>query len=264
MPSVKVLGAYGGKYDQKHTSSFVVSDAIVIDAGNLVVGLGEKAPKVRHIFLTHSHFDHIIDIPFLIDAVFTEIDDSITVYGLPHTIKTLKTHLLNDEIWPDFSRLHLPANGKPAIVYREIEIGATYEIDGYAITPVAANHVVPACGYVVEHGGAAVMLSGDTYLHEGIAATVNANAKIVSLILEVSFPSRMRAIAEESRHLTPELAAAMLADIRREGVTVYIYHMKPGYETAIEEELSKLLENGMEFRMLDDYETVPYDPPETL
>ena len=139
MGSVKVLGAYGGKFDHKHTSSFVVSESIVIDAGNLVVGLGDAARKVRHIFLTHSHFDHIIDIPFLIDSLFAEIDESITVYGLPHTIRTLRTHLLNDEIWPDFSRLNLPSTGKPAIVYREIAIGTTYEIEGYAITPVAAK-----------------------------------------------------------------------------------------------------------------------------
>ena len=257
MATLNVLGAYGGKYDHKYTTSFVVSERIVIDAGNLVVGLGEAAAKVRHIFLTHSHFDHIIDIPFLIDSVFSAIDESITVYALPHTIASLKAHLLNDEIWPDFSRLQLPSNGQPAIVYREIAIGSTYEIDGYEITPVSAHHVVPTCGYVVAREGRAVMLSGDTFVHEGIVATVNADPRITALLLEVSFPSEMADIAEESRHLTPATAAGILLQLR-DGVDLYVYHMKPGYEGRIRRELATLLGGQRSFRMLDDGSAVSY------
>lgn len=257
MAYVKVLGAYGGKYAHKHTTAFRVSDAIVIDAGNLIGGLGNDSRKVRHIFLTHAHFDHIIDIPFLVDSLFSELEESITIHALPHTIKSLRTHLMNDELWPDFTKLNIPSSGEPAVVYHEIEYDTTYRIGRYTLTPVRANHVVPTCGYVVERNGSAFMISGDTYVYDGIAQAVNGNPRISVLLLEVSFPSHMRKIAEESKHLTPELAAGIIKQLTRDDLRICFYHMKPAYRNDIEKELKTLLKD-VEYRVLDDYEVIEY------
>ena len=257
MAYIKVLGAYGGKYAHKHTTSFRISDEIIIDAGNIIGGLGNETSRVRHIFLTHAHFDHIIDIPFLVDSLFSELEESITIHALPHTIRSIKAHLMNDELWPDFSKIPIPSNGVPAILYEEIAFGETYRIGEYALTPVPANHVVPTCGYIVEHEGSALMLSGDTYTHSGIAETLNANPGISVLLLEVSFPSRMHAIADESKHLTPALAAEIIAQIDRKDLLVCFYHMKPSFLADIEQELAELL-HGVDYRVLDDYEVIEY------
>ena len=257
MAYVRVLGAYGGKYAHKHTTAFRISETLMIDAGNLIGGLGNDSRKVRHIFLTHAHFDHIIDIPFLVDSLFSELEDSITIHALPHTIRSLREHLMNDELWPDFSKLRIPSNGAPAVVYNEIEYDTTYKIGCYALTPVYANHIVPTCGYIVECDGNALFLSGDTYTHEGIAERVNRDPRISVMLLEVSFPSHMAKIAEESKHLTPQLAAEMIHKITRDDVQVCFYHMKPAYRSEIETELKVLLE-GINYRVLDDYEVIEY------
>ena len=257
MAYVRVLGAYGGKYAHKHTTAFRIGEALMIDAGNLIGGLGNDSRKVRHIFLTHAHFDHIIDIPFLVDSLFSELEDSITIHALPHTIKSIRTHLMNDELWPDFSKLHLPSNGAPAVVYHEIDYGTTYNVGCYSLTPVQANHIVPTCGYIVECDGAALMLSGDTYVHDGIAETINSDPRISVLMLEVSFPSHMAKIAKDSKHLTPELAAGIIRQITRSDVQICFYHMKPAYRSEIESELKALLK-GVNYRVLDDYEVIEY------
>ena len=51
-------------------TSIQLNDRIIIDAGN-IMSLGEEAKNIDFIFLTHSHLDHICDIPFLIDNFFT-------------------------------------------------------------------------------------------------------------------------------------------------------------------------------------------------
>ncbi len=257
MAYVKVLGAYGGKYAHKHTTAFRICSNIVIDAGNLISGLGKEAEKIRHIFLTHAHFDHIIDIPFLIDSLFCDLEKSITIHALPHTIECLKSHLMNDGIWPDFSKLQIPSGGGPAVVYNAIEYDTPYRIGAYTFTPVRANHIVPTCGYVVTCNGGAFLLSGDTYVHDGIAEIIEADPSISVLMLEVSFPSRMDTIALDSKHLTPRLAAELLSRIRRRDFTVCFYHMKPAYREEIETELETLME-GITYRVLDDYEVIEY------
>ncbi len=260
MAYVKVLGAYGGRSAHKHTTSFRISDEIVIDAGNIIGGLGDDASKVRHIFLTHAHFDHIIDIPFLVDSLFGEMEESITIHALPHTIASIKEHLMNNELWPDFSTIRMPANGKPAVKYHEITLNETYEVGKYKITPVAANHVVPTCGFIVEKEGSALMLSGDTYLNTGLPEILNKRSDISVLMLEVSFPSRLHDIAYDSKHLTPLLVSQMLEAIERKDLKICFYHMKPSYKSEIEQELSRLIGNTFDYRILDDYDIIEYAP----
>jgi ribonuclease BN (tRNA processing enzyme) len=257
MAYIKVLGAYGGKFAHKHTTAFRVSKKVIIDAGNVIGGLGNDASKVRHIFLTHAHLDHIIDIPFLVDSLFSELQEGITIHALPHTIESLKSHLMNDELWPDFTKINIPSNGKPAIEYHEIEYEKPYVVDGYTITPVKANHIIPTCGYRIEYDGGALMLSGDTYTNDDLIERINDDKKICTLLLEVSFPSRLHAIAKESKHLTPELVAQMLEKLTRDDVKICFYHMKPSFREEIETELETLLGERV-FHVLDDYEVVEY------
>ncbi|MDX1295022.1 MAG: 3',5'-cyclic-nucleotide phosphodiesterase [Sulfurimonadaceae bacterium] len=257
MAYIKVLGAYGGKFAHKHTTAFRVSKKVIIDAGNVIGGLGNDASKVRHIFLTHAHLDHVIDIPFLVDSLFSELQDGITIHALPHTIESLKCHLMNDELWPDFTKINIPTTGNPAITYHEIEYGKTYTVDSYRITPIPANHVIPTCGFVIEYDGGALMLSGDTYTNDAIIERINEERSIGTLLLEVSFPNRLHEIAEESMHLTPKLVAEMLSKLTRSDVKICFYHMKPSFRDEIESELESLL-GDREFHVLDDFEVVEY------
>ena len=63
---VRVLGCSGGIGGTLRTTSFLVDDDILLDAGTGVGDLSlEALAKIDHIFVTHSHLDHVTSIPFL-------------------------------------------------------------------------------------------------------------------------------------------------------------------------------------------------------
>jgi phosphoribosyl 1,2-cyclic phosphodiesterase len=70
MNYVKVLGSSGNKTRYNGTTCFQIYSDILVDAGNVINTLGEKASEINHIFLTHSHSDHINDLPFVIESFF--------------------------------------------------------------------------------------------------------------------------------------------------------------------------------------------------
>jgi phosphoribosyl 1,2-cyclic phosphodiesterase len=63
--SIKILGAYGGKSTNMALTSIQLSKKVVLDAGNILEGLGNGSKNINHLFITHSHLDHINDIGFL-------------------------------------------------------------------------------------------------------------------------------------------------------------------------------------------------------
>ena len=58
---------------------------------------------IDHIFVTHSHLDHVNSIAFFLDSVGALRPKPVTVYATAPTIETLKKHLFNWDIWPDFT-----------------------------------------------------------------------------------------------------------------------------------------------------------------
>ncbi len=63
---IEILGSSGSRSNKSHTTCIRVSKHAVIDAGNILYGLGSEAEDIEHIFLTHSHLDHILDCGFLL------------------------------------------------------------------------------------------------------------------------------------------------------------------------------------------------------
>ena len=67
---IRVLGCHGSTAARCHTTSFLLDDDILIDAGS---GVGElrldELARIDHILLSHSHLDHVLGIPLLADAV---------------------------------------------------------------------------------------------------------------------------------------------------------------------------------------------------
>ena len=104
---VRVLGCSGGVSKGVATTSFLIDDDILIDAGTGVCNLTlAEMRKLRSIFITHSHLDHIASIPLLADTLFNGlIGNPLQVYAQRSTIKALRDHVFNWSIWPDFSAL---------------------------------------------------------------------------------------------------------------------------------------------------------------
>lgn len=235
---LRVLGCSGGEAEGERLTGFLVNGTVAIDAGSLTLALSlEEQAAVRHIFLTHSHLDHICTLPFFTKNVFGKANGPVQIHALPETLDALRRHLFNDEIWPDFSVI--PSPDQPVIRYLEVEPGRSYAVDGVRITPIPVNHLVPTVGYLVEDDRSAFLFTSDTGPTDAVYEAANATPNLRLFITEASFPNDQGWLAKASRHLTPALLGQELGKLRA-AVPVGVYHLTPGDRSAMLPELDAL------------------------
>lgn len=236
---IRVLGCSGGIGAGLRTTSFLIDGSILIDAGSGVgdLTLAEMA-QLRHIFLTHSHLDHVHAIPLLVDSVFDQIRDPILIHALPDTIQALQMHIFNGVIWPDFTRLPHPE--RPVLRFETMEPGEIVTLDDLQFEMVAVNHIVPTVGYRVSAPSGVFAFSGDTTTNDSFWDTLNAGGRLDLLFVEAAFPNAERELCRIARHYSPELLAADLGKLRHRP-RIFLSHAKPGAEEKIFLECRSLL-----------------------
>jgi Cft2 family RNA processing exonuclease len=224
---LKVLGCSGG-IGGRHlrTTTLLVDNDILIDAGTGVgdVSLAELM-LIDHIFITHSHLDHVCSIPFLVDTVGGMRNKPLTVHATEPTLEIIRNHIFNWSIWPDFSQIPTPS--KPFMKYEVLQLGETVELKGRKITPLPADHTVPAVGFQVDSGQASLVFTGDTTTHDPLWKVVNKIANLRYLIIETAFCNRERDLAIAAKHFCPSLLAEELTKLER-SAEIFITHLKPG------------------------------------
>ena len=233
---LRVLGCSGG-IGGRHlrTTSFLVDNDVLIDAGSGVGDLSlAELTQIDHIFIPHSHLDHVTSIPFLVDTVGGMRSRPVTVYTTGATIEILKNHLFNWAIWPDFTEIPTPE--APFLRYEEIELGRTVIIAGREFTALPAIHAVPAVGYHLDSGQGSLVFTGDTGPNDELWRIVNQISNLKVLIIETAFSNKERHLAEISRHLCPSMLADELAKFERRA-EIWITHLKPGEIELIMEEV---------------------------
>jgi len=199
---------------------------VLIDAGTGVSDLSlTELSLIDHIFVTHSHLDHISSIPFLVDTVGGMRANPVTVYAQSATIEVMRNHVFNWSIWPDFTQL--PTVDKPFMRFEPIQIGQEIEIKGRKITALPANHVVPAVGFHLDSGKASLVFSGDTTTNDALWKLVNKINNLKYVIIETAFCNREKQLAILSKHLCPSMLAEELAKLER-SAEIFISHLKPG------------------------------------
>ena len=223
---LRILGCSGGIGGNLRTTSMLVDHDILIDAGTGVGDLSMiELALIDHVFVTHSHVDHIASIPLLVDTVGWMREKPLTVHAIAETVDILKAHLFNWKLWPDFTRI--PDASRPMLRYETIEVGQTRDRDGRRITPLPANHIVPAVGYRIDSGRASLVYTGDTTTNDALWREVNAIGNLRYLIIETAFCNREKDLAIASKHLCPSLLAAELEKLAVPA-EIYITHLKPG------------------------------------
>ncbi len=232
---IKVLGCSGGIGPGLRTTSLLLDDDILIDAGTGVGDLSlRQQQRIREVFLTHSHLDHVCGLAFLADNLFGRIDTPIAVRAIHPTLQALREHIFNWKVWPDFSVL--PDPQQPLLRWQELAAGEPIEIgQGRSITAFGVRHTVPAVGYVVSgrHGNFA--FSGDTYADDGMWRFLNRLPRLDKLMIDVAFGDTDAALGYAAKHFTPELLGAELAKLDHRP-RLYLTHHKPGSERAIDRE----------------------------
>lgn len=233
---VKVLGCSGGIGGALRTTSFLVDEDILIDAGTGVGDLSiEQLVAIDHVFITHSHLDHVTCLPFLLDTVMGMRPHPVTVYAIADTLKILREHVFNWKVWPDFNVI--PDAAQPFLQYKEIKIGTPVELNGRKISAMPANHVVPAVGYRLDSGDASLVFSGDTTKCEAFWQQMNAIENLKYLIIETAFSNAEVELAKISKHLCPSMLKEELGKLSHP-VEVYITHLKPGEGEVIMQEIA--------------------------
>jgi HD-GYP domain-containing protein (c-di-GMP phosphodiesterase class II)/ribonuclease BN (tRNA processing enzyme) len=259
MNYIKILGASGSKAKNLNTTSFQIYKDIVIDAGNIINALGDDSKYINHIFLTHSHADHITDLPFIIETFFDKRETPLTIYALEETLNVLKKHSFNDVIWPDFTKIKLPKKNEFSLILKPIKYDEIIEIHDYSIKAINANHIQGSCGFVIIKNNQGFIISGDTYENPQIIEEINNNKNIKSLIIECSFPDKLHELAKITKHLTPNLIASLLEKLSRKDISIFLYHLKPSYKKELTKDIkkNKLLEyNG---KILNDGDVIHID-----
>ena len=239
MNYIKILNASESKAKDLNTTSFQIYKDIVIDAGNVLNALGDEAKDINHIFLTHSHADHITDLPFIIETFFESREIPLTIYALEETIEVLKKHSFNDVIWPDFTKIKLLRNDTFSLILKPIKIDEVIKIHNYSIKAIKANHISGACGFVIKKNHQGFVISGDTHINPHIWEEINNDEEIRSLIIECSYPDKLQELAKLTKHLTPELIANELEKLTRKNLSVFYYHLKPSYNKELLKDIKK-------------------------
>ena len=229
---VRTLGCSGSIGNDSHTTSFLIDDDLLIDAGTGVCSLTlDEMSRINHVLLSHSHLDHIAALPFMIDAVAASRSAPLHVHAPQATIEALKTHIFNGTIWPDFSRIPTPAT--PFLCFHPLAPGQTLQLGGKHIEVLSAVHTVPAVGYAVSRGPGQShwAYTGDTERNPALWKRLN-QLEVAHLVIETAFSNASAALAQRSLHLCPQTLAAELA-CRAPGkhYPIYITHTKPA-ETA--------------------------------
>ncbi len=233
---VKVLGCSGGVGGELRTTSLLVDDHILIDAGTGVADLPlDDLLKIDHIFLTHAHLDHIVSIPLLLDSAMGLRDAPITVHAHPGTIEALKAHVFNWQIWPDFNQI--PNAEHPFLQYAAIVPGQAVALSGVTVTALPADHVVPALGFQVNSGIRSLVFTGDTVGSDAFWDYVNQIENLKYLIIETAFRNADAELARISKHLCPQTLASELSKARLQPNT-FITHLKPGEGEIIMQEIA--------------------------
>jgi len=235
---IKVLGCSGGIGGILRTTGFLIDEDILLDAGTGVGDLSiEQLCKIGHIFITHSHLDHICSIPLLLDTVFGMRQKPITLHATRETWDILKAHIFNWKVWPDFSAI--PDENNALLRYQEVRVGETVDLGGRKFTPIPANHVVPAVGYHMEGKTASMVFTGDTTTCDALWEAVNRIKNLKYLIIETAFSDGEIEIAKLSKHLCPSMLVEELRKLEPRDARVYITHLKPGEGEIIMHEIER-------------------------
>ena len=224
---VRILGCSGG-IGGRHlgTTAMLVDHDILIDAGTGVADLSlDELVRVDHVFITHSHLDHLAALPLMIDSVADRRSTPVIVHATRATLEAIRKHVFNWEIWPDFSEISL--REKAVMQYRAIRVGQKITLGERTVAVLPAEHSVPAVGYQLDSGTASLVYTGDTTVNDALWPRLKRIARLRYLIIECAFSNREKSLALASKHLCPSLLGAELARLASLP-EIYITHLKPG------------------------------------
>jgi ribonuclease BN (tRNA processing enzyme) len=225
-------------HERQYASCYLINGSVAIDAGPLGLwGTPQQQAAVRHIFLTHTHIDHIATLPIFLENAWDPSQDAVVLHGNAATLQALRTHILNDIVWPDFVRISPPE--RPFLQLLESRSEQVVEVEGLRVLPVEVNHIVPTFGYVITNGRSTVIFGADSGPTQRIWELASEMPEPRSVFLEASFPNSMGGLAKLAGHLTPEMLGREVSKMPRMENVIAV-HIKAKFCETIQRELNAL------------------------
>jgi ribonuclease BN (tRNA processing enzyme) len=230
--------------DSQFLVSFLINGTVAVDAGPLgLLADLERQRRVRHVFLTHEHLDHLATLPIFLENVFEPGSECVEVLAAPGVLECVRRDIFNGRIWPDFFSLSV---GEDRFVRgTPLEPGRTIERAGLAVTPLPVTHAVSTLGFLVDDGRTAVAFPSDTGPTGAFWQHLAAAPRLEAVFLEVSFPNSLASLAATTGHHCPATFGAEIRKLDRP-VRWIVVHRKPRYAAEIAAELAALGIPGVE------------------
>lgn len=224
--------------DAQFLVSFLVDDEVAIDAGavGLLADL-RRQERVRHVFITHEHVDHIASLPILLENVYAPGPDCVELLATADVLDFIHRDVFNGRVWPDFFAL---STGEDRFVRgTPLAPRAPVVRAGKAFTPVPVAHGCDTFGLVVDDGRVAVAFPSDTGPTEEFWEVAAASGRLRAVFLEASFPAAHADLARLTGHHS---TASFAAEVRKlpADVCVIVVHRKARFAAEIAREITAL------------------------
>jgi ribonuclease BN (tRNA processing enzyme) len=225
------IGTSGPQY----LTSYLVNDDVAIDAGAIGFwGTPEDQAAIRHVFVSHSHADHVASLPIFLLNVGAAHTTPVRLYASTAVQESLRSDIFNGRVWPNF--LELTHERGQFVDMATIANGSAIDLPGLRVTAVSVNHVVPTLGFILEDGSSTVAIVSDTAATDEIWARLRLSANVKAVFLEATFPDAQADLAAITKHLTP---SGLVGEMRKlpGPAEFFAVHLRAGCRDKVAEEL---------------------------
>ena len=248
--NIKILGCSGGKTIERSPTSFLVDDTLLIDAGTVLNKLDKnELLNIDGLLLTHAHFDHIADLPFMALTFLEEKKNSFNVHASRETTEWVFSHIFNNKIWPDLFAVSRENSG--VLHWNTFEHLETFKFGNYEVISIPVNHTVPTNGFIIDDGDNSFAFTGDTYITNEFWEYCNRKVNLKAIIVDVCLPNEYLDTAEKVLHLTPNTLSDELKKLQSTEITVFISHIKPALRDTVIDQIN-LVEGDLDLIILEE------------
>jgi ribonuclease BN (tRNA processing enzyme) len=239
---LEVLGADGSAGFGQRPTCLLVNDQFMIDSGVAVSGIAaNRLPGITHVLLTHCHFDHILELPFLPFAR-ASAGDALKVLGSKWVVNNIRKHVFTSDMWFDLSKKQ--GDRPPLVEYLCLKSEEQIAVGSCIFMPVPVSHGRDCHGVFCYTESNGFAFTSDTGPTKRFWELLGKMSHINTVIVDCSYPSEYEKSAISGGHLTPKLVENELEKTgRADKLRVFLFHSKPEHRKELEKEASSIFNN---------------------